>query len=181
MSGVILEWKTRLFIDNRYSLSKAKPEPECPSRGSVMRARAVPLCTYLRICACMCIYSKEILLVPHTGAQRLTIHLCIVHARYLSSLLHQRLVYLMFFLFFFFFFVFSLFFWFHSSSGVGRDTESRFLRVTQPPRRSSVDYFSKSRESRIFKWWLNETGFSLPLYSSLHSLSVSLVGGSLSV
>lgn len=80
MSGVILEWKMRLPIDNRYSLSKAKPEPECPSKGSVIRARAALVYTYIQ-------RRRKLSLFP-TGAQwglRCSIYGSVYRARLLFS------------------------------------------------------------------------------------------------
>lgn len=62
----------------------------------------------------------------HSGAYDVpSTALCIVHACYFPSLLHHHVIYVFFFCFFF------SFFWSYSSSGIGRDTKSHFLRVTQ--------------------------------------------------
>lgn len=79
MSGVVLEWKTLLSIDNRYSLSKAKLKPECPSRGSTIRAHAAILYTYTYIQRQRKFY---------LFSEQHTEYLWIVHARYLFSLLY---------------------------------------------------------------------------------------------
>lgn len=133
MSGVVLEWKTLFSIDNRYSLSKAKLKPECPLRGSTIRAHAAILYTYTYIQRRRKFY---LFLEQHTEySMNRTCSLS------LFTVIRVLLLFFLFFFSFFFFFFFSFYFF----SGTGRDMESRFLRVTQPAPFVCWLFFKESR------------------------------------
>lgn len=119
-SGVVLKWKTLFSIDNRYSLSKAKLKPECPSRGSTIRAHAAILYTYTYIQRRRKFYLFSEQHTEYSMNRTCSLSLFIV--------IRVLLLFFLFFFSFFFFFFFSFYFF----SGIGRDMESRFLRVTQP-------------------------------------------------
>ena len=168
MSGVILEWKMRLPIDNRYSLSKAKPEPECPSRGSVIRARAALVYTYIQ-------RRRKLSLFP-IGAQRglrCSIYGSVYRARSLFSFFVAPPRDIRLFLLLLLLLLLVLLLLRHRSRHEEPLSKSYATRAVRP-----LIIFQRVVVSEFLNGgWMKPV--SLCLFISLCILSVSLVGGSL--
>lgn len=129
-SGVVLEWKTLLSIDNRYSLSKAKLNVR---REAARYSRMRPFYIHIHI-----FKGEGNSTCSQSNTQSSMNRICSLS---LFTVIHVLLLFFLFFFSFFFFFFFSFYFF----SGIGRDMESRFLRVTQPAPFVCWLFFKESR------------------------------------
>lgn len=139
-SGVVVKCRRCVPIGNRYRLSKAKPEPARSSREQI-RAYAFKGRKFMPVSF---EGEKRAYDVPSTVSPRrilytlaeISLHLPFSLSTFTRLLARSNAD--------------------HSSLSVDGEPLSKSYATQH---RSSVDYFSKSSGSRIFKWRLNETGF----------------------